>query len=305
MNPTTLFDVLIVGGSAAGLSAALVLGRSRRTVLVLDAGKPANRQTPHSHSFLTRDGTPPAQLAALAHEQALAYPTVMVRSGTVTQATREDTLFSVKTATGEVFRAKRLLLATGVLDHLPDLPGFADCWGISVLHCPYCHGYEVRDQRLGVLANGDAAFEFARLLLNWSRNLTLFTNGPSTLNEAQAQTLSRLGVGLVETPLVAIPHASGLLSGLALADGRTHPLDAVFARVPFGQTSNLGEQLGCELDDWGLLKTDDFGKTSVAGVFAAGDNSTLMRQVVVAAANGTKAAAFINRELVEEAFPAS
>lgn len=304
MNSSTPLDVLIVGGSIAGLSAALVLGRSRRTVLVLDAGKPANRQTPHSHSFLTRDGTPPAQLATLAREQALAYPTVTLRNATVTQAVREDELFSVKTEVGEDFRAKRLLLATGVADQLPNLPGFAECWGISVLHCPYCHGYEVRDQRLGVLANGDAAFEFARLLLNWSRDLTLFTNGPSTLNEAQSQTLTRFGIGLVETPLAAIPHENGTLSGLVLADGRTHPLDAVFARVPFAQSSDLAEQLGCATGDWGLLKTDDFGKTSVNGVFAAGDNTTLMRQVVAAAANGAKAAAFINRDLVEEEFPA-
>ncbi len=305
MTSSTPFDVLIVGGSVAGLSAALLLGRSRRSVLVLDSGKPANRQTPHSHSLLTRDGTPPAQLAALAREQALAYPTVTLRSATVTRATRENGVFSVKTAAGEAFQAKRLLLATGVADQLPDLPGFAACWGISVLHCPYCHGYEVRDQRLGVLANGDAAFEFARLLLNWSRNLTLFTNGPSTLSQAQAQTLIRLGIGLVETPLTAIPHESGYLSGLALADGRTHALDALFARVPFAQSSDLGEQLGCELDDWGLLKTDDFGKTSTAGVFAAGDNSTLMRQVVTAAARGATAAGFINRDLVEEDFPAT
>ncbi|MBC7893673.1 MAG: NAD(P)/FAD-dependent oxidoreductase [Sphingobacteriaceae bacterium] len=305
MNPSTSFDVLLIGGSVAGLSAALVLGRSRRTVLVLDAGKPANRQTPHSHSFLTRDGTPPAQLAALAREQALAYPTVTLRSATVMHAVREHGQFLVKTSTGDEFRAKRLLLATGVADQLPDLPGFAECWGISVLHCPYCHGYEVGDQRLGVLANGDAAFEFARLLLNWSRDLTLFTNGPATLSQSQAETLTRLGVGLVETPLTAIPHELGYLSSLALADGRFHPLDALFARVPFAQTSDLGEQLGCEFDEWGLLKTDDWGKTSVEGVFAAGDNSTLMRQVVAAAANGAKAAAFINRELVEEEFPAT
>lgn len=200
--------------------------------------------------------------------------------------------------------ARRLLLATGVADQLPNLPGFAACWGISVLHCPYCHGYEVRDQRLGVLANGDAAFDFARLLLNWSRDLMLFTNGPATLSAPQAETLNRLGVGLVETPLVAVPHDSGILSGLALADGRIYPLDAVFARVPFTQTSDLGEQLGCGFDEWGLLKTDEFGKTSAAGVFAAGDNATLMRQVVAAAASGAKAAAFINRELVEEEFPA-
>lgn len=295
-------DVLIVGGSFAGLSAALVLGRSRRTVQVLDAGQPANRQTPHSHSFLTRDGEPPAQLAAVARAQALAYPTVRLQTATAVHVTREAGGFAVTTAEGEVFGTSRLLLATGVADQLPDLPGFAECWGISVLHCPYCHGYEVRDGALGVLANGDVAFEFSRLIFNWSRNLTLFTNGPATLSPDQREALGQRGIAVVETPVAVISHRNGAMDGLTLADGTHAPLDAVFARVPFTQTTDLGRQLGCEVDELGLLKVDAYGRTNVEGVFAAGDNSSPLRQVVTAAANGAMAAAWLNREWVEKTF---
>ncbi|GAB3836046.1 NAD(P)/FAD-dependent oxidoreductase [Hymenobacter jeollabukensis] len=302
MHPDQSYDVLIIGGSYAGLSAALVLGRALRRVLVLDAGRPCNRQTPHAHGFLTRDGAAPAELAALARAQLAAYPTVQLRAATATRATAEAGGFRVETAEGPAYRARKLLLATGLHDELPPLPGFAECWGISVLHCPYCHGYEVHGQPLAVLGNGDTGFEFARLIHHWSPDLRLLTNGPSTLSAEQAAHLTARGVAIIEAPLQAVEHQAGQLHHLRLADGTRLPLTAMFARVPFRQSSDLGTQLGLTLSPTGLLAADEFGRTAVAGLYVAGDNSSPMRQLAAAVANGSKAAAFINHELIAEDF---
>lgn len=302
MRSVADFDAIIVGGSYAGLAAALTLGRSRRRVLLLDAGQPCNRQTPQAHNFLTRDGEPPEQLRALARAQLQPYPTVRLEAGTATEATAETGGFRVGTAEGTTYTARKLLLATGLHDELPTLPGFAACWGISVLHCPYCHGYEVRDQPLAVLSNGEVAFEFARLIHHWSPDLRLLTNGPATLPAEQRAHLAARGIRLIEAPLAALEHEHGQLRHVQLADGSRLPLTALFARVPFQQSSDLGARLGCELTEQGLLRADEFGRTNVPGLFVAGDNSTLMRQVAAAAANGSKAAAFLNHELIAEDF---
>lgn len=296
------FEAIIVGGSYAGLAAALTLGRSRRRVLVLDAGQPCNRQTPHAHNFLTRDGESPNRLRSLAREQLSHYPTVQLLAGTAVAAAAEPGGFRLGTAEGGQYATRKLLLATGLHDELPPLPGFAECWGISVLHCPYCHGYEVRDAPLAVLSNGDMAFEFARLIHHWSPELRLLTNGPAALSAEQQGQLAARGIALIDTPLAALEHENGRLHHVRLTDGTRLPLTALFAKVPFRQASDLGAHLGCELTETGLLRADDFGRTNVPGLFVAGDNSTLMRQVAAAAANGSKASAFLNHELIAEDF---
>ena len=301
-SSTNTFDVIIVGGSYAGLSAAMVLGRALRTVLVIDNGQPANRQTPHSHSFLTRDGESPAQLATIARQQALAYPTVQFREATATSANRSANGFSVTVQTGETFSARWLLLATGLEDGLPSIPGFAECWGISVLHCPYCHGFEVKDKVVGVLGNGDAGFELAKLIYHWNPGLRLFTNGASTLSDDQTMQLKSHGIQLVETSLVGLEQQNGQLQALRLADQTTVSLDALYARPTIRQKSNLAEQLGCQLNEAGFIVVDGLGKTTVEGVYAAGDNHTMLRQVAFAASNGLKAAVAITKEMMDQEF---
>ncbi|WP_234733519.1 NAD(P)/FAD-dependent oxidoreductase [Tellurirhabdus bombi] len=299
MNTTTEdYEIIIVGGSFAGLSAALVLGRSLRQVLVLDSGQPANRQTPHSHGFLTRDGDKPTDLLAIAREQALAYPTVRLLTAQATTASGEAGNFVVTTDKGDTFGAKRLLLATGLTEVMPALPGFAECWGISILHCPYCHGYEVKDEAVGILANGDKGFDMMKLIQHWSPNLTLFTNGPSTLTPEQTAKLKEHGLNLVETPVIAIQHNEERMTNLLLSDQTKHALGAMYAHPHLNQKSDLAQQLSCEHDDLGFVKIDEFGRTNVEGVYAAGDTQTMQRQVLVAAANGLKAATTINRELI-------
>ncbi|WP_018621563.1 NAD(P)/FAD-dependent oxidoreductase [Spirosoma luteum] len=300
MDTQTEYDVVIVGGSVAGLSAALVLGRSLRRVLVVDSGKPCNRQTPHSHSFMTRDGETPAQLTSLAREQALAYPTVQYLNGRVTTLSKNADGFALTTDSQTRIKARKVLLATGLEDIMSPIDGFAESWGVSVLHCPYCHGYEVRNQPLGVLITGEHTADYVGLIHHWSQNLTLFTNGSATLTDDQRGTISRLNVPIIETPIAQIKHEQGLMNAVMLQDGSQVDLTALFAPVPFRQHSDLAQQLGCTLTSTGLIQVTIVGQTNVPGLFAAGDNSSPMRQLAVASANGVAAGAGINRELVTE-----
>lgn len=298
MADQALFDVVVIGGSYAGLAGALALGRAIRRVLVLDSGQPCNRQTPHSHNFLTRDGSTPAELAAIARAQVLAYPTVQHRAEAATKVQGTDNDFRVTTASGAVMGARKLLFATGVRDLLPALPGFAESWGISVIHCPYCHGYEYRGQPTGILMQGDMAVEQARLVRNWTDKLTIFTDGPATFEPAQQQLLANLPAAVVTTPVQALAHRAGYLSHVVLADGRQLPLSALYARPPFEQHCALPLALGCAHTETGHLVVDGFQTTSVPGIYAAGDATTPMRSVSSAVAAGTLAGAMLNRELL-------
>lgn len=294
------FDVIIVGGSFAGLSAAMLLGRSLRNVLVIDGGKPCNWQAPHSHGFLTRDGETPAQLTAIAKEQALAYPTVTFQTDLVIKASSTADGFAVQTASGQPFLSRKLLLATGVYDTMLAIDGFAECWGRSILHCPYCHGYEVHSQPLGILANGEVANHLVRLIYHWSKDLTLFTNGPANLTLEQRAFITQLGVPILEEPINAVEHEQGQLQALRFQSGARHELTAIFSHVPNRQHTDLANQLGCALTDTGLIQVSPFGQTSVPGIYAAGDSSSPMRQLAAAVASGSMAGAMLNREMIEE-----
>lgn len=293
-----MLDVLIIGGSYAGLSAAMALGRARRTVLVLDAQRPRNRFTPHAHNLLLHDGAAPADLAARARQQVAAYPTVQLLA---TEATAATPLagggFAVTTPLGS-YQARRLLLATGLRDELPPVPGFAECWGRSVIHCPFCHGYEVADQPTGVWMNGEEAGQLVQLLLNWTRDLTLFTNGPATFGAGVRQLLQAHGVALEETPVAELLHQGGQLAAVRLADGRARPLPVLYARPAARQASPLGPQLGCALTEQHLLRVDALQQTTVPGVFAAGDCCSGMAQLAQAIAAGNMAGAVVSRELI-------
>jgi thioredoxin reductase len=305
-NPDILmeenFDVIIVGGSYAGLSAAMTLGRALRNVLVVDAGKPANRFTPHSHNFLTHDGKPPGEIAALARMQVDAYPTVKRRNGFVIHVEKEYAGFRVRLENGSTYTCRKLIFATGITDVLPDIPGFSDCWGKSVLHCPYCHGYEVRHEKTAILGNGDYAFEFGALISNWTRDLTIFTNGASSLTADQTLTLSKHNIPIVDAKIKALRHTDGNLDGVIFENGESTPLSVIYSRPPFKQHSDVPMQLGCELTEDGYIKTDSAQKTTVPGVFACGDNATRLRTVSNAVSLGTIAGIMVNKELVHECF---
>jgi thioredoxin reductase len=302
MIPNKNFDVIIIGGSYSGLAAGMALGRALRNVLIIDSGKPCNRQTPHSHNFITHDGRKPAEIAALAREQVKKYSTVTFLNDLVIDSAKAGSDFEVKTAFGETVRAKKLIFATGIKDILPAIPGMADCWGISVLHCPYCHGYEVRNERTGILANGEAAFELASLISNWTRDLTIFTNGIAALTSAQSAALAKHRINIVQTHIEKLEHTNGYLQRMVFKDGTDHPLKALYIRAPFVQHSEIPQSLGCELTEDGYIRIDTMQRTSVPGVFACGDNTTRMRTVANAVAMGTTTGMMVNKEFVSETF---
>ena len=295
-------EVIIIGGSYAGLSAALTLGRSLRNVVVIDNGKPCNRQTPLSHNFLTRDGVPPAELAAIARLDVAAYDTVQVLTDTVADVGRSGTNFEIKTAAGQVLQSKKLILATGIIDILPELEGLKECWGISAIHCPYCHGYEYHSKKTALLADGEAVLEFLPLLRNLTDQLSLLTNGPSSLSEKERRWLQQYQIGLIETPLEKLGHERGHLNAVYFQDGTTMPMDALYVRAGFRHSADWAGQTGCRLDAMGYIETNDFWQTSVPGLYAVGDNSYPMRSVSNAVSAGSFAAAMINRELASEQF---
>lgn len=289
---TMTYDVIIIGGSFAGLSAALQLARARRRVLVLDSGQPRNRFAQSSHGFFGHDGESPSALLATARSQLLAYSTVSFTEGLATQAAKMGEEFTVTTADGAVRTASRLILATGVRDDLAPIPGLQERWGISVLHCFYCHGYEVAERRLGVLATSDRAFQTAILLPDWSDHVTLFTNGVLTLSQEQLTELRARGVSVEVKPVVAVLGDVPALSGLRVDDGRIIPIDALFTNSATRMASPLAEQLGCEFDEGPsgpFIRTGADKQTSVAGVYAAGDAARGGHNASWAAADGVTA----------------
>jgi thioredoxin reductase len=302
MSVNDTFDVIIVGGSYSGLAAAMALGRALRSVLVINDGKPCNRQTPHSHNFLTQDGNTPTEIAALANLQVRRYDTVKFFNGLATFGIKTKNDFEIHVASGETFTAKKLIFATGIKDILPDINGLSACWGISVLHCPYCHGYEVKNKKTGILGNGEVAFDFSRLISNWTHDLSLFTNGISMLTDQQTIKLAEHGIEIVAKEIESLEHSHGYVDNITFKDGTTISQKVIYAPVPFEQHCKIPESLGCELTDEGYIMIDPLQKTSIHGIFACGDNASRIRTVANAVAMGTTAGMMVNKEIVFEEF---
>lgn len=302
MKTPHAFDVIIIGGSYAGLAAAMALGRALKKVLVIDSQLPCNRQTPHSHNFLTQDGSTPAEIAALAKSQVEKYDSIQFFNGLAIKGSRSLSGFAIETSTGELFEAKKLIFATGIKDILPEIEGAAECWGISMLHCPYCHGYEVKNQPTGILGNGAFGFEFSMLISNWTQDLSLFTNGKSSLTDEQHKMLEKHHIQIIETELERIEHTNGYMHQLCFKNASHIPVKVIYTKPDFVQHCDIPVSLGCELTQEGYLKTDPLQKTTVEGIYACGDNATRMRTVANAVAMGTTAGMMLNKELVLEAF---
>ncbi|WP_027391440.1 NAD(P)/FAD-dependent oxidoreductase [Aquimarina latercula] len=300
MNKDKLFDVIIIGGSYAGLSAALGLGRALRNVLVIDNGKPCNRQTPHSHNFLTQDGMIPSEINRLAKKDLEIYETVFFYNGFASHGNKTKKGFKITTKSGEIFNSKKLIVATGIKDIMSDIEGFKESWGISIIHCPYCHGYEVRNKATGILGNSDYGFDFSKLISNWTKDLTLYTNGKSELTQEQTEQLSLHQIPIIEKEIISFNQNNGHLNYIIFKDGTTIKIDALYARVPFVQNSDIPKILGCEIDKMGYITVDNFQKTTVPGIYACGDNVSLIRSVANAVGMGAKTAAMLNKELIDE-----
>ena len=293
---TQSFDVVVVGGGAAGLSAALVLGRARRRVAVVDAGAPRNAPAAHMHGYLSRDGMSPADLLAAGREEVGGYGVELVEDEVV----GIESGFVVRLAGGRELRARRILVATGLRDELPELPGARERWGRDFLHCPYCHGWEVRDQPIGVLGTEPGSVDHAHLLRQWSDDIVFFAHTHS-LSDGERGGLAAREIRVVEGLVERLLIVDDRLDAVQLADGRTVPRAALFIR-PALEPSNHGltGSLGCAVDEAGFLRVDATGRTSVPGVWAAGNAANPRAQVITAAGEGSAAAIAINADLVEE-----
>ena len=296
----SMFDVIIVGAGPAGLSAALVLGRCGRRVLVCDAGQPRNAASHALHGFLTRDGVGPAEFLELAREQLAPYETVELRKTEVTDAVSLPAHFDLTLSNGQHIFSRKLLLATGVGDELPELAGFAEFYGRSVFHCPYCDGWELRDQPLAVYGYGENGSGLALELTLWSRDLVLCTDGPSQLSSEQLDRLAKNDIGVRESKIVRLEGDDGLLERIVFADGEPLARRGMFFSTGQKQGSVLPKKLGCEFTEDGCVATGDYETTNVPGLYVAGDASRLVQFVVVAASEGAQAAVAINKELLKE-----
>jgi thioredoxin reductase len=288
------YDVVVVGGSVAGLSAALVLGRARWRVAVVDAGHPVNETVAHAHGFLSRDGVAPSELVALGREEVAGYGVELVDDEVVGVVRRGD-LVAVLRADGPPLVARRLVLATGMRIPLPDLPGLAEIWGGDAATCPFCHGWEVRDQRLAIVSESPMAAHAAALLTQWSTDVIAFVPPEVDLADAEA-----LGAVVDHRRPVRLDIDGGRLRGVVLDDGTTVARDALFVGVLPEPASPLAAALGCTLDENGYPVVDMTGETSAPGVWAVGNAATWAHQLIGAAASGSMAGIGITRSLVTE-----
>jgi thioredoxin reductase len=293
------FDVVVIGGGAAGLSAALVLSRARRQVLVVDSGTPRNSPAAHLHGFLSRDGLPPRELLAIGRDEVTGYGGKILE-GAVTELVRcRPSGYWVLLADGQRISARRLLVATGLRDELPDIPGLRDRWARDVLHCPYCHGYEVRDQQLGVLGGSPDAVRYAQIVRQWADDVVFFTPA-GTLTGSQRSELVARAIGIVEGTVKQVLVENDRLCGVELLDGRTVRRGALFVPPRFIPNNSLLVDLGCDIDEDGWVATGANGVTSAPGVWVAGNVANARAQVITAAGEGSAAALAINADLVDE-----
>jgi thioredoxin reductase len=292
---------VIVGAGPAGLSAALILGRCRRSVLVCDTGRPRNAASQALHGYLTRDGIPPLEFLALARRELGQYETVELRQTPVTDAVcREDKRFDVTLAGAELVRSRKLLVATGVVDHLPAIDGFHELYGHSVFHCPYCDGWEVRDAPLAIYGRGERARGLSLELTAWSRDLVLCTDGPSEIDDEGLARLEGNGIAVREERIARLEGRDHMLENIVFEDGSRLPRRALFFTTGQAQRSDLSIRLGCHVNEKGTVRTGKYETTHLEGLYVAGDASRAVQWAIVAAAEGAEAAFDINTDLIKE-----
>ena len=298
-----IYDCIIVGGGAAGLSAAITLGRARRQVLVCDKGNPRNAPAHEAHGFFTRDRTNPLELLKIGREQLKPYKTIEFQSIGIKAIEKSGGQFEVAFDDSTKKRARKILLAFGVKDEFPDIANFGGFWGKTVFHCPFCHAFEMRDHPLAVIGKGEMGMGMVALLRNWSADLVLCTNGQAELSAEQKMLLAKHNVAIREEKIVRFEGVNGQLENIVFETGEKLARKGVLIRPKQKLRSELSENLGCELTDSGFIKVADFNQTNIKGIYAAGDVTSPLQSIAVAVSQGAVAAgAGINHALCEEDF---
>ncbi|MNO50965.1 Thioredoxin reductase [compost metagenome] len=298
MNMT--YDCAIIGGGPAGLNAALVLGRARKNVVVIDEGRARNRITRETHGFLTRDSISPSEFRRIAKEQIRVYPSVTFAEDTAISITGADGDFQITTAQGQSYQSKKLLFAIGMKDLPLDIKGLSDVYGKSAFICPYCDGWELREQPLVLIVKGADALHMAKVISGWTNNITICTNGPDDLMDAQREELQQHNIPVYDSPIQSIESDHGMVQQVDLKDGTSIACRGIFFRPKLMTGSDLPQAIGCEITEAGTVIVDNFGKTNVPGVYSAGDAATHLHQAIIAASMGSLAGVGINNELNEE-----
>lgn len=296
------YEVLIIGGGPAGLSAAMTLGRLSRTALICDDNKPRNAPSAHINNFITRDGVHPEEWRSLARKDLNKYQTIKSFDGSVLSVDQIKNGFQAQLSSGSSIAVKKIILAYGIKDKIPAILGFNDLWGKAIFHCPFCHGFEVRGSKLGFIISNEFAFHTMPMIWSLSSDLIVFTNGKMKLNEEQKNYLDQKKIALVDEKIERFQYKGENLEGVDLAGGKQIGLQFLFynPEMPFELKSEIGQSLGCKKNQFGLYETNEFGMTSVAGVFASGDNMTMAQSVLLASASGVKTGSAVIAELLSE-----
>lgn len=303
MKEKSEFDVIIIGGGPAGLSCALLLARSRRSVIVFDEGLPRNRRSNSMNGFISRDGINPLDFLHLARTELLSYEVLVVKKK-ILNAEKQKNYFQIESEEGKFYKSKKLVLATGVKDNLPPIRGIEEFFGISVFHCPYCDGWENRDKRIGVIGKQKRGVGLALSLINWSKDVILLTNGKNDITEKDKSRLKKANIKVNHNEIRCLHGKGGKLEAVEFDDGTVCKMDALFFSFGYKQQSDISRQLDCEFTKNGDVKTDIHQETNVPGFYVVGDASRDMQLVIVAASEGTKAGVAINTELSRESLKA-
>jgi thioredoxin reductase len=295
-----LYDVIIIGGGPAGLNAAVVLGRCRRKVLLFDHRKHRNRQSHGMHNYLTRDGILPEDFLEISRQEIKKYGVETLHAEVRDAKKNSDEIFEVKDTDGEIYYSKKLVLATGLSDILPNIKGAEELYGKSLFHCPYCDAWEVTDKKLGVYSQKKGGMDVALALTNWSNEVTLYTDGRKYINETRLELLQRRNISVVSNKISALEGEQGKLENIVLQNGKKHRCDALFFSTGYKTQCDIAQAIGCNFGKNNLILTNKSQQTNIPGLYVAGDAAKDLQFVVVAAAEGAKAAVYINKELLSE-----
>ncbi|WP_371747561.1 NAD(P)/FAD-dependent oxidoreductase [Terribacillus sp. DMT04] len=299
-----MLDCAIIGGGPAGLNAALVLGRARRNIVLFDHAKPRNAVTHESHGFITRDGVSPSEFRSFAHDDLRKYPSITIHNTEIVRIEKtSESAFQLQTQNGETFSAKKVILATGLKENLPNVPGIYDMYGKSLFSCPYCDGWELRDQPLVLIAENKHGAHMAKVISQWSKDLIVCTNGLSIIPEEDKAMLQQYDIRVVEEKIAKLEGSAGILKTVILKNGEELARTGGFVITELSQTHHFASSLGYKTDDNGGIKIDNLGRTSIPGLYAAGDSTIAgPSQLILAAAHGSLAAIGVNSDLTMEAF---